>query len=105
MGKSYWRGTCRLARGDYFYFVAAGIHPCQSRGRGHVAGVICDDRALGGMGAHSTEENAERRTPNVEQRMGVVVDVLSFACAGISRQRADRMGASAHSGVRQNLFA
>ena len=82
-----------LVGGDNLHPFAANIYPRKSRGGRHVAGLVRDGGALGGMGTFCERSNAEH--PNIEHRTlnGLLVDFLYFARLRVSGEGADWMDA------------
>src|SRR5205823_14211339 len=97
-----------MVGGDYLHTVAADFFAFKSRRRGHVAGVVHDIGAKGGLRVASTP-NARRPTLNAQFRgaksnikhqtsniLIMVACLLSLARVGFSGQRTNCMATAAH---------
>src|SRR5439155_9665780 len=86
-----------------FHAFAAKLHPRKSRGCRHVAGVVRDAGALGGLGTLQ----GKYRTPNIEQRTPnlVLVDLLYFARIRVSGEGADWMDAAVNGCDRAKILS
>src|SRR5256885_1691725 len=89
MGHAYRWKSRRLVGGNYLYAVAPNFHSRQSRGRGHVAGIVYDAGTLGLLRA-----NRKSRIENRESENKMVVALLYLPRVWIFGERTDRVDAA-----------